>query len=146
MLHYLIKERYNREILLSALGYPLAMSSGMPARIDPNWEWPAKFCLSNLFSPKRGAVDDYCGSVTFSVKRGKMRIYAIKRLLLIVPTLLLVTVIVFLFLRLMPGNVIDLMVEEMVRGGSDVQEIDRAAIERMMGLKEFIILRSIFYL
>lgn len=39
-----------------------------------------------------------------------MRAYVIKRLLLIVPTVLLVTMILFIMLRLIPGDIIDLMV------------------------------------
>ncbi len=42
-----------------------------------------------------------------------MRSYIIRRLLLIIPTLFLVTIIVFLSVRFIPGSVIDLMVAEM---------------------------------
>jgi peptide/nickel transport system permease protein len=57
-----------------------------------------------------------------------MRNYIIKRLLLIIPTLLLATILVFLMVRLIPGTVVDLM-EQNVRGGS----IDRAQIEKNLG-------------
>lgn len=42
-----------------------------------------------------------------------MRAYTIRRLLLIIPTLFLVTLIVFFSARLIPGNVIELMMAEM---------------------------------
>ena len=42
-----------------------------------------------------------------------MRAYLTRRLLLVIPTLLLVTIIVFLLVRFIPGNVLDMMVAEM---------------------------------
>jgi len=42
-----------------------------------------------------------------------MRAYIIRRVLLIIPTMFLVTVIVFCSIRLIPGSVVDLMVSEM---------------------------------
>jgi peptide/nickel transport system permease protein len=64
-----------------------------------------------------------------------MRSYTLRRLLLIIPTLLLVTIIVFLTVRLVPGNVVDLMTSELsgLSGGSPVK-LDRAAVEHMLGL------------
>src|SRR5437763_16571760 len=41
-----------------------------------------------------------------------MRQYVLKRLLLVVPTLLLISVIVFSLIRLIPGDVVVLMFEE----------------------------------
>ncbi len=41
-----------------------------------------------------------------------MRAYLIKRLLLIIPTLFLVTIIIFLTVRLIPGDVVDLMLQQ----------------------------------
>ena len=61
-----------------------------------------------------------------------MQTYIIKRLLLMVPTLILVTMIVFLTVRLLPGDVIDLMEAEM--GGQVQGGLDRDAIERSLGL------------
>ena len=52
-----------------------------------------------------------------------MRAYVIRRLLLIVPTLFLVTILVFLTVRFIPGSVIDLMVAEMSMEASLGQEI-----------------------
>ena len=42
-----------------------------------------------------------------------MRAYLIRRLLLTIPTLWILTVIVFLAVRFLPGDVIDAMVAEM---------------------------------
>ena len=60
-----------------------------------------------------------------------MRAYLIRRLLLIIPTLWILTTLVFLSVRFIPGDTVDAMV-----GGLDAQgvEVDRAAIERMLGL------------
>ena len=61
-----------------------------------------------------------------------MRAYIIRRLLLIIPTLWILTIIVFLMVRFIPGDVIDIMVDKMeLNAGGDV---DREAIERMLGL------------
>ena len=61
-----------------------------------------------------------------------MRTYIIRRLLLLVPTLFIVSGMVFLLMRLIPGDIIDTMASEMGHeaGGS----LDRAAIERRLGL------------
>jgi peptide/nickel transport system permease protein len=51
-------------------------------------------------------------------KEGAMRGYIIRRLMFIIPTLLAVTIAVFLTVRFIPGNVIDLMVAEMSTQGT----------------------------
>jgi peptide/nickel transport system permease protein len=61
-----------------------------------------------------------------------MRAYVIRRLLLIIPTLFLVTIIVFLSVRFVPGNVIDMMVGEMQIPGS--QEEAAAQLRQRLGL------------
>ena len=43
-----------------------------------------------------------------------MGAYIIRRLLLLIPTLFLLTLIVFLLVRLMPGNVVDVIVQEIL--------------------------------
>ena len=61
-----------------------------------------------------------------------MRAYIIRRLLLIIPTLFILSILVFLSVRFIPGDVIDVMVgrmESQVTG-----EIDREALERRLGL------------
>ena len=59
-----------------------------------------------------------------------MRAYVIRRLLLIIPTLLILSVIVFLLVRFIPGDVIDVMQQEMNVWG----DIDREGLERALGL------------
>ncbi len=62
-----------------------------------------------------------------------MRAYIIRRLLLIIPTMFILTVLVFLSVRFIPGDVIDLMVMRMgFFEGEGV--VDREAMERMLGL------------
>ena len=61
-----------------------------------------------------------------------MRAYLIRRLLLIIPTLLILSILVFLSVRFIPGDVIDVIAGrvEMQSGG----EIDREAVKRRLGL------------
>ena len=59
-----------------------------------------------------------------------MRSYIIKRLLLAIPTLLLVSTTVFFMIRLIPGNIIDLMMSDQ----GVVSQADRANIEHSLGL------------
>ena len=66
-----------------------------------------------------------------------MRAYLIRRILLLIPTLFIVTVIVFLAVRLMPGDAIDAMVAELRAGrGAELlpEDVDRPALEHAMGL------------
>ena len=61
-----------------------------------------------------------------------MRAYALRRIALIFPTLLILTMLVFLTVRLIPGDIIDafeLSIE-------DTTDLDREAIEAMLGLDE----------
>ena len=54
----------------------------------------------------------------------------IRRLLLIIPTLFILTILVFLSVRFIPGDAIDAML-----GSADfTAEVDRPALERMLGL------------
>ena len=60
-----------------------------------------------------------------------MRAYIVRRLLLIIPTLLLVSILVFSLIRFIPGDVIDAMLGSSYRGGT----VDtRAELERFLGL------------
>ena len=61
-----------------------------------------------------------------------MRAYIIRRLLLVIPTLFILSILVFLAVRFIPGDVIDVMVAKMDLGGGG--DIDREALERMLGL------------
>jgi peptide/nickel transport system permease protein len=54
-----------------------------------------------------------------------MRAYLIRRILLIIPTLVLVTIIVFMLVRFIPGDVLDLMIAEwMEEGSTDIQDVE----------------------
>mgnify|MGYP000347789287 CR=1 FL=1 len=61
-----------------------------------------------------------------------MQGYVIRRLLLIIPTLFVATLIIFLLLRLIPGDIIDQMVSE--RESLSLTGMDRQAIEHALGL------------
>lgn len=63
-----------------------------------------------------------------------MRAYLIRRLVLIVPTLALVTLFVFLTVRFIPGTIIDLMVAEMASESPQGQELTAEALREAMGL------------
>jgi peptide/nickel transport system permease protein len=56
--------------------------------------------------------------------------YIIRRLLLFLPSVFLTTILIFLLVRFLPGDVIDMMQAQMVGEGA----IDRQAIERALGL------------
>ena len=62
-----------------------------------------------------------------------MRAYIIRRLFLVIPTLFLLTILVFLSVRFIPGDVIDAMLGRMEFGMSG-GAIDREALEHRLGL------------
>lgn len=57
--------------------------------------------------------------------------YLIRRSLLIIPTLFMISVIVFMMLRLVPGDIIDTIMQRVVVVGGSV---DREVLERHLGL------------
>ena len=61
-----------------------------------------------------------------------MRDYLIRRSLLIIPTLFIISLIVFLTIRLIPGDIVDSIIQGMVAHGGG--QFDREAIERLLGL------------
>ncbi len=64
-----------------------------------------------------------------------MQTYIIRRLLLVVPTMLIVSLIVFFSLRLIPGDAVDLMVAQSAHFGSTKSdETPRDIIRRALGL------------
>ncbi len=63
-----------------------------------------------------------------------MRAYVTRRLLLMIPTLFLVTLIVFFSVRFIPGSVIDLMVAEMAEESAPGQELTAEFIKQALGL------------
>ena len=62
-----------------------------------------------------------------------MRAYIIRRLLLMILSLFLLTILVFLSVRLLPGDVIDAILGRMMEI-STVGTIDREGLERQLGL------------
>ncbi len=67
-----------------------------------------------------------------------MQVYIIRRLLLAIPTLLIVTMIIFGVFRIVPGDVIDLILAEMEEGGGGrgLQEFEasQSELRRALGL------------
>ena len=63
-----------------------------------------------------------------------MKAYIIRRVLLLIPTFLLLTILVFLSVRFIPGDVIDRMMVDMEAHFAD--NVDRAALERKLGLDQ----------
>jgi len=58
-----------------------------------------------------------------------MRAYVIRRLILIIPTVFIVSLIVFFLIRLIPGSVVDIMVSQF----QYVTKMDKQAIEHALG-------------
>ena len=63
-----------------------------------------------------------------------MRGYIIRRLLILVPSLLLVTIIIFLLIRFLPGDVVDAMVAQLEEGGGPESKLDEAMLRHKLGL------------
>ena len=65
-----------------------------------------------------------------------MGTYTYRRLLLMIPTLFIVTLIVFFSLRFIPGDVIDMMVAEMAEEAASLSGVELSAdyIRAQMGL------------
>ena len=61
-----------------------------------------------------------------------MRAYIIRRLLLLIPTLFILSILVFLSVRFIPGDVMDAMVLRL--GYFDVSVVDREALAKKLGL------------
>ena len=65
-----------------------------------------------------------------------MSAYIIRRLILLIPTMLIVTIVLFLVIRLMPGNVIELMVLQHTQEQAGELQLDEDMIREMMGLNK----------
>ena len=61
-----------------------------------------------------------------------MRAYIIRRLLLLIPTLFILSILVFLSVRFIPGDVMDAMVLRL--GYFDVSVVDREALAEKLGM------------
>ena len=62
-----------------------------------------------------------------------MRAYLIRRLLLVIPTVFLISAIIFLLMRLVPGDIVDGIMARMEESG-EVSEIDETILARQFGL------------
>jgi peptide/nickel transport system permease protein len=60
----------------------------------------------------------------------------IRRLLLLIPTLLLVSILVFLSVRFIPGSVVEIMAAQMSMSSAGGQPIDVGYLRRQLGLDE----------
>src|SRR3989337_4021239 len=66
-----------------------------------------------------------------------MRAYLTRRLLLTIPTLLMVTIIVFMLVRFIPGSVLDMMVAEMsATSGEEFKDVE--GLKRALGMDQSI--------
>lgn len=63
-----------------------------------------------------------------------MRAYLIRRLFLIIPTLLLITILVFLLVRFVPGDVIDMMLAQMSEQSGMGAELTADYLREALGL------------
>jgi len=63
-----------------------------------------------------------------------MRNYVLRRLALMVPTIFVITIVVFLSIRLIPGSAVEMMAIEMGSRESTGGQMDIAAVERMLGM------------
>ncbi len=59
--------------------------------------------------------------------------YIIRRIVLLIPTMFVVTLVVFLSVRFIPGNVVDAMIAQMSSAAS-MSNLSRASLEHTMGL------------
>ena len=59
-----------------------------------------------------------------------MRAYIIRRLLLAIPTMFLVSLLIFVLIRLVPGDILDAM----AAGAWGIDSMDRSAIQKALGL------------
>jgi peptide/nickel transport system permease protein len=62
-----------------------------------------------------------------------MTSYLIRRVVLLIPTMLVVTLVTFLSVRFIPGSVVDAMIAQMSSAAS-MSNLNRAALEKAMGL------------
>ena len=63
-----------------------------------------------------------------------MQTYIIRRLLLTIPTLWIVTLIVFFVLRFIPGDAVDIIVSQNLGGTRSGKEDIKTALRRQLGL------------
>ena len=73
-----------------------------------------------------------------------MRRYVIKRILLIIPTLLLVTFFVFCIVRLIPGDVVEMMVAEQGYGDDEEELREMLGLDKPLITQYLVYMKSIF--
>ena len=71
--------------------------------------------------------------------------YVIRRLIGMVPTWLIIMFMVVFMVRLIPGSVVDLLLQEQGGGGSYQEGIDRALIEKRLGLSDPVYVQYVKY-
>ncbi|MCL0029258.1 ABC transporter permease [Dehalococcoidia bacterium] len=62
--------------------------------------------------------------------------YIIRRVLLLIPTLFILSLLVFLSVRFIPGDVVDVWMHKMASAGDGIQDYDRESFLRFFGLDE----------
>jgi peptide/nickel transport system permease protein len=72
--------------------------------------------------------------------------YIARRLIAIIPSMLLLLLMVVVMVRMIPGNVVDILLQEQGGAGSEKEEIDRAELEQRLGLDDPIIVQYFEYL
>ena len=77
-----------------------------------------------------------------------MRSYAIRRVLLVIPTMLLLTLAVFFMVRLIPGDMVTMMVaqQQFAQGKADQPPLDAQAIRQQLGLDKPVYVQYFEYL
>ena len=63
-----------------------------------------------------------------------MRVYITRRILLMIPTVFLVTAFIFLLVRLIPGSMVDLIVQEMA-GVGEISDLTIERVKERLGLR-----------
>ena len=62
--------------------------------------------------------------------------YIIRRVLLLIPTLFILSLLVFLSVRFIPGDVVDVWMFKMASAGDGIQDYDRESFERFFGMDQ----------
>ena len=75
-----------------------------------------------------------------------MRTYAVRRLLLLIPTLVLISILVFLSVRFIPGDVVEIMAAQMSQASAQGQPISPEYLRHMLGLDKPIWYQYALYL
>lgn len=63
-----------------------------------------------------------------------MGTYVVRRILLFIPTVFIISVIVFFSVRFVPGSALDVLEAQMVAGGGEIEAVDREAVAHALGL------------